>query len=205
MKTLTLIRHGESEWNREGRIQGEMDCDLSDLGRRQALLLGERLGGEVFDAAYASTATRAMDTGRIAVGSRMRVEPRAELREINLGAWEGELVSDLKRRYPRDADLWFRNPSRVTIDGAETLRGFRRRVTGAIDGILSSHDADSSVVVFAHGGVICSYLTGVLGLKLDDLWRFRIRNASLTRLIFPLNRPRIDLLNDVSHLDGALR
>ena len=205
MQTLTLIRHGESEWNKEGRIQGYMDCDLSDLGCRQAEHLKNRLKVEKFDAVYASTATRAMDTGRIALGHRFDIESRGALREINLGAWDGVLVSDLRKRFPHDVELWFRKPSQVAIEGAESLRSFRQRVTRGIEQILMSHDENSSVVVFAHGGVICSYLTGLLGLKLDDLWRFKIRNASITRLIFPLNEPRIDVLNDISHLDGAMR
>ncbi len=203
MRTLTLIRHGETDWNREGRIQGDMDCDLSDLGRLQAGHLRDRLAGEKFDAVYTSTATRAVETGRIAVGHRIEVEPRGALREINLGVWEGVLVSDLKKQFPRDTELWFRKPSQVTIKGAESLRSFRRRVTREITQILDTNGEDSSIVVFAHGGVICSYLTALLGLKLDDLWRFKIRNASITRLIFPLNEPRIDVLNDISHLDGA--
>lgn len=205
MQTLTLIRHGETDWNREGRIQGDMDCDLSDLGRRQAERLRDRLASEQFDAVYASTAIRAVETGRIAVGHRIEVERRGALREINLGVWEGVLVSDLKKRFPRDTELWFRKPSQVVIEGAESLRSFRRRVTGEITRILDTHDDNSSVVVIAHGGVICSYLTAILGLKLDDLWRFKIRNASITRLIFPLNEPRIDALNDISHLDGTAR
>jgi broad specificity phosphatase PhoE len=204
MKTLILVRHGQSEWNREGRIQGDTDCALSELGRRQAALLRGRLETERLDAAFASTATRALDTGRIALAHRFEIEAKDTLREINLGAWEGELVADLKRRFPRDTELWFTRPSRVAIDGAETLRSFRRRVTGELNGILEAADEDASVVVFAHGGVICSYLTGLLQLRLDDLWRFKIQNASITKVIFPVSRPRIAVLNDTSHLDGAM-
>ncbi len=204
MDRLLLIPHGESEWNRDGLIQGFQDCDLSDLGREQSDRLRQRLDLEQIDVAYASTATRAMDTAKIAFGHRMDIEARPDLREMNLGAWEGVSAADLKQRLPRETELWFRQPSRVRIDGAETLRAFRTRVAREIHRIRSRHP-DAGIVIFTHGGVICTYLTSLLGLKLDDLWRFKIRNASITKVIFPLNEPRIEVLNDVSHLNGAVR
>jgi broad specificity phosphatase PhoE len=204
MQRLTLIRHGESEWNRDGRIQGFQDSDLSDLGREQAIRLRERLDLEKIDVAYASTATRAYQTAQLALGHRLEVEVRPGLCEINLGTWEGQIASELKRLQPRETDLWFRAPSKVHIEGAETLRAFRRRATREMNRIRSLH-GDASIVVFTHGGVICTYLTRLLGLKLDDLWRFKIRNASITRIIFPTDQPRIEVLNDVSHLNGAVR
>jgi broad specificity phosphatase PhoE len=204
MQRLLLIRHGESEWNREGIIQGFTDCDLSDLGREQAAKLRERLDTEQVSAAYSSTSTRAVDTARIAVSHRLQIETNPDLREINLGEWEGKSAVALKRQMPRETGAWFRTPSRVRIPGAETLRAFRRRTTRAIEGIRERH-GDAGVLVFAHGGVICTYLTSLLGLKLDDMWRFKIHNASITKIIFPLNQPRIEALNDISHLNGAVR
>jgi broad specificity phosphatase PhoE len=199
-----LIRHGESEWNREGVIQGFQDCDLSDLGREQGERLRERLDKEQFDRAFASSATRAVQTAEIAVGHRMAVETVADLREINLGDWEGQKAADLKRRLPRETTMWFHEPSKVRIPGAETLKAFRTRVARAIEKIRADNP-DAGVLVFVHGGVICTYLTSLLGLKLDDMWRFKIRNGSITKVIFPMNKPRIEVLNDVSHLDGAVR
>jgi broad specificity phosphatase PhoE len=74
-------------------------------------------------------------------------------------------------------------------------------VTRAISRIRSEHEAES-VIVFSHGGVICAYLTSLLGLRLDDLWRFKILNGSVSVVIWPNGSPRIELLNDTSHLDG---
>jgi len=205
MQRLILIRHGESEWNKEGRIQGYLDGGLSDLGREQAKRLKERLDLERIDFAYSSSAARAAETGRIALAHRMDVAPREALREVRLGVWEGVTATELRERQPDEMDLWFRKPSKVKIEGAEPLRSFRRRVTREIAWIRGQHDDEASIAVIAHGGVICAYLTGVLGLKLDDLWRFKIRNGSITRLVFPMGEPRIEVLNDISHLDGAVR
>ena len=204
MQRLLLIRHGESEWNRAGLIQGHSDCDLSDLGRAQAEWLRKRLDLEKIEVAWSSTSTRALQTARIALAHRLPIESHDGLREMKLGAWEGVKASELKRHSPRETEQWFREPSKVRIEGAEPLRSFRKRVTAAIDRIRDRHP-DASIVIFTHGGVICSYLTRLLGLKLDDLWRFKIRNGSITHIIFPMDSPRIEVLNDVSHLNGAVR
>jgi len=202
MQTLLLIRHGESEWNRQGRVQGFQDSELSDLGREQARRLAGRLAGEHIDHAVASSSSRALETCRIALGAEPQVSDL--LREINLGVWEGQESSRLKELYPETMALWFTAPSRVRIEGGETLRSFRRRVSREMERIRAEHP-EQTVAVFTHGGVICTYLTYLLGLKLDDMWRFKIRNCSLTKVIFPRGRARLELLGDVSHLDGLLR
>jgi len=205
MQRLILIRHGESEWNKEGRIQGHVDGGLSDLGLEQAARIRARLDVERIDAGYSSPAARAAETARIAFAHRLAVSPREDLRELRLGVWEGVSSAELRERQPDEMDLWFLKPSKVKIDGAEPLRSFRRRVTREIAWIRGQHGDDASISIVAHGGVICAYLTSVLGLKLDSLWRFKIRNGSITRLIFPMGEPRIEVLNDISHLDGAVR
>jgi len=204
MQRLLLIRHGESEWNRDGLIQGFQDCDLSNLGHEQSQRLRERLDLEKVDVAYSSTSTRAKETGRISLGHRLDIEARPDLREINLGEWEGVEAAELKKRLPRETAMWFREPSKVRIKGAETLKAFRSRAAKEINRIRAAHP-DAGIIIFTHGGVICTYLTHLLGLKLDDMWRFKIRNASITKVIFPMNQPRLEVLNDISHLDGAVR
>ncbi|NIM20250.1 MAG: histidine phosphatase family protein [Candidatus Latescibacteria bacterium] len=204
MQTIILIRHGESEWNLEGRVQGYLDSPLSNLGVEQAHRIGERLKRESIDHVVSSTASRAIDTCRIALGSHMHVETSDALREINLGIWEGRRSTDLKLEYPREVEMWYRMPSRVKIDRGESLRAFRLRVTRELDRIRAEQ-ADKTFAVFTHGGVICTYLTSLLGMKLDDLWRFKIRNGSITTIIFPKEQPRIALLGDTHHLDGCER
>lgn len=204
MQVIYLIRHGETDYNRDGRIQGYSESSLSELGEEQARRVRERLRGVRIAAAYTSPLKRAVDTCRIAVGDTVPWRTIDGLREINLGAWEGRRAPGLRRDYPDQVKLWFQKPSRVKIEGAESIRAFRARVTRAFDEIRGDH-RDETVAAFAHGGVICTYLTRLLGMKLDDIWRFKIRNCSITRVIFPQNRPRVDLLGDVGHLDGAMR
>lgn len=204
MQILYLIRHAETGFNRVGRLQGHTESTLSRLGHTQARRVGERLDYVDFVAAYASPSRRTVQTARIAFGDRVDVETRDGLREINLGVWEGLKATTLRRRYPRQVHLWFHRPSAVRIDGAETVGQFRRRVVRTMDAIRKEHPS-GEVAVVTHGGVICVYLTSLLGMKLDDLWQFKIRNASVTRVLFPQGRARVDLLGDIHHLNGAMR
>lgn len=207
MQILYLVRHGESEWNRQGRIQGDLDSDLSELGREQARRVGLRLARKPIQRAASSTAIRALDTCRIALrefADTVPCEETALLREINLGAWEGMTAADLKKRSPDQVELWFNRPSRVRIEGGETMRAFRLRIMREMERLRAGH-REGTMAVFTHGGVICTYLTGLMGMKLDDMWRFKIHNGSITKIIFPLGKPRIELLGGISHLDGATR
>jgi len=151
MQVIYLIRHGETEFNRDGRVQGYTESPLSDLGVEQARRLRARLEGLAVDAAYTSPLSRAQETCRIAMDGR-GWEARAGLREIGLGEWEGKRAADLRREFPDQVKMWFRSPGQVRIPGAETMADFRRRVTGELDSIRAAHP-DGTVVVIAHGGV----------------------------------------------------
>lgn len=204
MQTFYLIRHGETENNRRGRVQGWTESPLSALGREQARRIGVRLAGIRPDAAVSSPLGRALETAKIALGDGAAIDVRDGIREINLGVWEGRSASELRRAYPEDVAVWFDRPGALRIEGAETIRSFRLRVGREMEKLRTDFE-DATVAVFTHGGMICAWLTLILGMKLDDIWRFKIRNGSLTRVFFPAGKPRVDLLGDVSHLDGAVR
>jgi len=203
MQILYLIRHAETAFNRDGRVQGHSESNLSKLGIEQATRIGRRLDHVKFVAAYASPSKRTVHTARLALGG-VEVQNREGLREIRLGSWEGMKADELRKRYPRDVERWFHSPSTVRIPGAETVGQFRRRVVREMNRIRKENDS-GEIAIVTHGGVICVYLTSVLGMKLDDLWSFKIRNASVTRVLFPQGKARIDLLGDIHHLAGAFR
>jgi broad specificity phosphatase PhoE len=134
--TLLLVRHGETDWNAEGRLQGHTDRPLNEYGRRQAGELAEQLAEEAVDAIYASDLVRARETAEIVarrLGLEVEVDP--DLREKNWGSWEG-LTGD----------------ERVTVEyvGAST-EDHRERVMRAVDRIVERH-AGRRVVVVTHGG-----------------------------------------------------
>jgi broad specificity phosphatase PhoE len=199
-RKIHLVRHGESTWNSVRRVQGNHDeVHLSDLGRAQAGMLGARLRSMEFAAVYCSSAERAVETARIALGEDRRIELLDDLREISFGKWEGLLVSEVKERYPGKLEQWFRSPSKVAIEGAEPYLEFHERACRTVDGIIESTSGD--ILIVTHGGIICAWLTHVLAMSPDDIWSFSLPNTALTTVMIDF-RPRLRLLGDVSHLDG---
>lgn len=199
VRQIYLVRHGESEWNSIRRVQGNFPgIALSERGRRQSELLGERLARMKFDEVICSNVERAVQTARIAIGDSHPIEFDERLREIAFGDWEGRLVSELEDEFPGKLDMWFRKPTSVIIDGAEPFLDFHERVRCRMEEII--RDTAGDVLIIAHGGVICTWMTHILGMDPDDIWSFSLANTSVTTVKLEF-RPRLRLLGDASHLD----
>ncbi|MCX5754378.1 MAG: histidine phosphatase family protein [Candidatus Krumholzibacteria bacterium] len=200
-RKIYLVRHAESAWNRERRVQGTaLQVALSPMGRTQARLLGGRLRALPLEAVYSSDARRTLETARLALGEDVPLKVSAEIRELSLGEWEGRLIGDLRDADPEKLDAWYRRPSTVKIEGGEDLVRFRKRVVTFMDGSAASGVGD--VAVITHGGVICIYLTHILGMHVDDLWSVSLPNASITTVVLDF-KPRLRSFGDTSHLDGS--
>lgn len=198
---LYLIRHGESDWNVQRRIQGNCSINgLSEVGRKQSELLGGRLAEMDFHSVFCSNVQRAVETAEIALGEDYQITFLDNLREISFGSWEGKLIEHIKEEFPGKIERWFNEPTTVSIEGGEDLVDFSERVLDTFAGITGEADS-GNVLVITHGGVICTYLTGLLGMDLDDLWCFSLPNASITTISLEY-RPRLRLFGDTSHLDG---
>jgi broad specificity phosphatase PhoE len=199
-----LIRHGESTWNREHRIQGQLDPPLSDEGRRQAGLLGARLAGRKFAAAYTSDLKRAAETAElIGRSAGVRAQPVQRLREIFLGQWEGLTTTEIAERFPQAWARWVEEPDWDVVPGGEGAAFFETRVAAALDEILTRH-AHGEVLVVTHGGVIQIALHRIVGRPGRGLFPFKIQNASITLLERRGGRMVIGGVNDVAHLESAL-
>jgi probable phosphoglycerate mutase len=150
---LLLVRHGETDWNAEGRLQGHSDRPLNARGREQARALAERLAGDEIDAVYASDLARARETAEI-VGARLGlpVVVDADLREKDWGTWEGLTPTEREQ---------------VEFEG-ETTEAHRERTLRAIRSITEQHPA-GRVVVVTHGGSLRRVQAAVLGLALPVL------------------------------------
>lgn len=201
---LYLIRHGESTWNAQGRVQGWGDPRLSADGLAQAQAVARRLATVSLDRLYASPLARAHQTASaIAAKTRMPVQPVADFREVGLGEWEGVPVRRLRQRYPKLYRAWLFTPSKAKIPQAEGIPKFQRRVLGAFRGVLDEVDHGATVAIVTHGGVIRMILAHVLGVPFDPLMRgISLGNTSITRLARTRNRLAITVLNDTSHLNG---
>ena len=143
MTTLLLARHGETDWNREFRIQGSSDTELNEGGRAQARALADELAAEPIDAVYASDLSRARETAEIvAAGKGLEVRLDAGLRERSFGSWEGLTRNKIDERFP---DL-------AHHDG-ETDEEVRNRVLASVRRIVQGHPGQE-VLVVSHGGAL---------------------------------------------------
>ena len=199
-----LVRHGQSTWNREHRIQGQLDPPLSSEGRRQAELVGRRFAGRRIAGFYASDLKRAWETAE-AIGAVIGLDPEPSpgLREIYLGEWEGLRTEELALRFPQAWARWNQEPDWDVVPGGEGAALFEARVSAALDAIFERH-AHGEVVVVTHGGVIQVALHRVVGRPSQGLFPFKIQNASISAIEKRDGRMVIDGTNDIGHLEAAL-
>jgi 2,3-bisphosphoglycerate-dependent phosphoglycerate mutase len=198
------VRHGQSTWNHEHRIQGQLDPPLSDEGRRQAARLGRRLAGRKFAGFYTSDLKRASETSMLigaAVG--MTPVPMPEIREIYLGEWEGLRTEDITIRFPQAWAGWSEKPDWDLVPGGEGSAAFESRVAAAIDSIIERHQQGGDVLVVTHGGLIQVALHRVVGRPSRGIFAFRIQNASVSVIERRSGRFVVTGVNDVGHLESA--
>jgi broad specificity phosphatase PhoE len=161
-RTLLLVRHGETVWNREGRFQGQIDIPLSDQGRAQARALRVRLEtaahAHLFDDAHTAVVTsdlrRAYETAEIAFGGGGRLlHVRRELREFCYGVFEGLTRNEIDERFPDAMAAWVRGERAFAVDGGESRDAVHARAHAAVRAFLSEV-SQPNVVVVGHGGVM---------------------------------------------------
>jgi broad specificity phosphatase PhoE len=142
--TLVLVRHGETDWNRDGRVQGHTDVPLNDTGRQQARAVADLLAEQPLSAAYSSDLARALETATIVAGPLgLEVVALEGLREKHFGSWEGLTGDEVRARYPQAATGHWG-------DG-ETTEAMTARVLGALHEIAAAHPGEA-VLVVTHGG-----------------------------------------------------
>lgn len=206
--TIVLIRHGETAWNKERRLQGHIDIALNEEGLRQARALAGALAHEQFDAVYASDLQRAHQTAdAVASLHQLGVRNDPGLRERCYGGFEGLLYAEIEQRFPREFAAW----QARDIDGAmpsglreaETFRQFYQRSIGAILALAERHPGQTIALV-AHGGVLeCAY-RAALGLSLETPRDFPVMNASINRFTAAGGKLALTSWGEVSHLHATV-
>ena len=184
MTTLLLARHGETDWNRDGRFQGHADPPLNDRGRRQAHALAELLADEPLEAIYSSDLLRAQETAQIVAMRRgMDVILDPQLRERDVGEWSGLTRAEIDERFPNQIQAW--REGRAVV--CETREALNERVVEAAHRISRAHP-EGVVLVVSHGGALRMLrhaageeLSGS-GLANTEIVRIAFRNGSLLRL-----------------------
>lgn len=201
---LCLVRHGETAWNAEGRVQGQLDVPLSAVGLAQARAVAAALAGEHFDAIYASDLTRVRQTAAPAAGRLgLPVTLDAALRERHYGMFERHTYAEVRERYPteyarfRDKDLDF------DFVSGESLRAFAARALACVAALIERH-AGESILVFTHGGVLEMVYRHASGRTLSSPRDFELPNAALNRVEARPGAWRVDAWAEVAHLERAL-
>jgi probable phosphoglycerate mutase len=196
---IFLVRHAESTWNDQKKIQGQKDPPLSAYGKREAKLVGKRFKELSFECVCSSPQKRAIETARAIVGKKTEIQIDEDLREISLGKWEGKTLAQIRKQYGDKFDRWAVRPDRIPIPGGEDFKAFVRRVKKAIRKVERSHPEGNALIV-GHGGVISTYVTVVLNIKPVDVWCVTVKNASVTIVEVKDGMRRLVTFNDISHL-----
>jgi probable phosphoglycerate mutase len=200
MTELILVRHGETLWNQQGRMQGQKDSPLTELGVRQARQLARRLKAQAFAALYSSDLGRAYRTAAsIAEETGHEIVADARLRERHFGVFEGMTHAEIEARHP---DLHRRFATRdphFAMPGGESAAEFHRRCLGCLAEIAARHEA-AAVVVVAHGLVLDAVYRAALGMKLSEPRGFPLVNCSINRFGYDGGAWKALAVCDVSHL-----
>jgi probable phosphoglycerate mutase len=176
---ITLVRHGETEWNVSGRWQGHADAPLTIHGQTQARALGERFRDATFDACYTSDLGRAVHTSKlIADPSAMDFEIDERLRERGLGIMQGLTTAEMLDQCPDVYESFRNNGPDYLIPEGESFRQFNERCVNAIEDFSIRHSG-KSILVVTHGGVLGAIFRHVIGLSLDSPRRYALLNCSV--------------------------
>jgi probable phosphoglycerate mutase len=202
---VIAIRHGETAWNVDTRIQGQLDIPLNDTGRWQAARLARALADEPLDAIYASDLGRAHATAlALAEATAKPVITDPGLRERGFGIFEGLTFAEIEQRWPAESERWRKRDPDFGPEGGETLTGFYARCVAAAERIAAAHPGQHIAIV-AHGGVLdCLYRAGSrIALQAPRTWA--LANAGINRLLYTPDGFTLVGWGDTFHLeDDAL-
>ena len=198
MGKIILVRHGETDWNRELRIQGgSSDTPLNEKGRRQAEDLALRLNRDRIQAVYSSPLKRALETAEtIARYHQLGVVVEPLLREIEAGTLEGVTPGELGKRF---SELLTQDGVSKKIPGGESLTELQQRCWGCIEQISRKH-TDGDLVVVSHYFTILSIICSALMLPLSRITRLRLSTGSISVINLNGKEARLELFNDTSCL-----
>ena len=201
---IYLVRHGETEWNKEGVFRGRKDFPLNETGRAQALKTGEFFAGKDISRIYSSPLSRALETAApISDVADCPVAAMEEFTDMAFGLWEGLTIDEARALLPREYDIWLKAPQRFGIVGGESLSGVRRRIKKGLAAALS--DGEGDIVIVTHR-VVCKVLTlCLLGVSNSLFWTIRCDPCSITLAEASGPGYVFHFINDTCHLgrEGA--
>jgi broad specificity phosphatase PhoE len=198
---LIIVRHGESEWNRIGRYQGQFDAPLSDLGLRQAEALALRLCDEPLDVIFTSALQRAAKTAEAIARYHREIpfEQTDALLEINHGDWQGLMADEVIERYGAGLREWREHPTRAQMPNGESFSNILKRVLVFKEWLCTTY-SDRNVLVSTHDVVVKILVADALGMNMDRINRIWVTNASISVIEYGNELPYLVSLSEACHL-----
>jgi broad specificity phosphatase PhoE len=208
---LLLVRHGETDWNRQTRFQGQIDVPLNDNGRQQSQKAGEFLRDVAIDFAVSSTMLRPKETAEIILKQHpnVKLDLQDGLREISHGLWEGKLESEIEQEFLGELQRWRLVPAQVQMPEGENLQEVWERSVAAWQSIVQAASTNQfkTVLVVAHDATNKTLLCHVLGLSLENFWNFRQGNGAVSVIDYPSGidgLPVLQAMNITTHFGGGV-
>lgn len=200
---IIAIRHGETAWNVDTRIQGHLDIPLNDTGRWQARRVGAALAGEELSAIYASDLGRAHQTAQaVAERAGLPVVADVGLRERAFGSFEGKTFAEIEADWPDQALRWRKRDPAFEPAGGESLLRFRERIVGTLNRLAARHPG-GQIVLVGHGGVMDVLYRAATGQELQAPRTWALGNAAINRLLWTPETLTLVGWADTAHLDDA--
>jgi len=196
---LFLLRHGRTQWNKEGIFRGRTDIPLDEVGRKEAELLGKRLKDVPIKAIFASPLKRAQETAFIIASfTKSPVLVKEELLDLSYGSWEGLSVEEVKRQYPDLYEKWLNAPHELTFPHGESLKVVEERAFNFVEALKFSHPNDTLALV-THRVVLKVLICKLLGLPLKDFWRIEQGTSALNEFEWKDGMWVVKTINDTCH------
>ncbi|MFW5865058.1 MAG: histidine phosphatase family protein [Candidatus Izemoplasmataceae bacterium] len=197
---ITIVRHGQTDYNKRYTLQGTLDVPLNEEGENQAKKLSLFLKDYHFDKIYASPLSRALQTAKVINSHHNHdLEVVDDLREIELGQWEGLTWKKVMESDKETYDKWELDDETLVFDG-EIIPRFHNRCVKAFLDIVSKHHDDDHILIVSHGGVIRAIVTYILNIDREHRRNFSVENTSITEISYYKGRFVIKTLNQHVHL-----
>lgn len=200
LKTLvTVVRHGETIWNQEGKHQGWLDSDLTQQGIAQARRIADILLNRSFSTLYSSDLGRARQTaGLLADTLSLHVNLDKRIREQNLGILEGLSIQQFRERYPEEYAKHVEREVNYCLPGGESIRQVYERSTSCLEELARKHQ-NESIILVTHGWVLECFFRKVLGIPLEQPRRFSLRNCSINSFSFSNDNWRLESWGEIHY------
>jgi len=206
---IFLIRHGETNWNKEGRFQGQIDIPLNNNGKDQAKKTFEYLRNISFNKAFSSSMHRPYETAQIILQNNkdLKIKKIDSLIEISHGLWEGKLEAEIREEWPRLLKNWHEKPEEVIMPEGESIKDVSERSIEAFTKICSTQKDNDLTLLVAHDAVNKTLICNLLGISYSNIWMIKQGNGGITVIdLFndPSKTPVISALNITTHLGGVI-